>query len=698
MMSGEVTMATRDDMTISELLETSFLKCYNCKSVYKDPRLLPCLHTFCQKCIQSLLAPENQSKELWNSDNQSKSSNQSKPSNETTTLTCPLCRSLMTIPLDTKGLIIVPKNTFIRDLCEMYDYKREKERNCDYCKYDGKVTKATSLCLECHDNMCQNCTGAHHRTKVTRTHKVIPYAQVQKGLYDKDIREYQAQYCNKHDEEPLNIFCEKCELLICKECKVSNHDNHKWSPADKAVKKYETQLSNLLKGLQQQIPAVHKYVQFLLNYEKSVESSKDKLISNITKQADMLHEMIEQEKTNSIDAIKEASDKEISEIQERSSNLQTAANSLENNETYLQQLINHGSSDEILSLHQEITKRLTQLTHMQMDGITARLHIQFNLGSSSQRNLQTVFGKVAIDHVPLTHSDSGLASDGALQISSMLPNVKNSPELVIQFDAEGIDDGKEVWPTGIAITKRDEFVIVDRDNKKVKIFNKHGKLQLEITGQDDNKLQTPFDVTVLKSGDIAVTDHEAENVKLYKITGEHVLTITEGVKYPRGVATNSKGEIIILDCQLNQITIHDPKSGENRKTIEAKDTKGSKVLVDPYYIAVTPQDNIVVTDTASPNIKVFSPIGKYIGNYGDYGMRDDQVLQPYGICCDYYGYMMVADNQNHRIHLLLPDGKLSKFLVTKSDSLWHPMGLAITEQGYIVMTEALGKVKVYKYI
>ncbi|XP_060587719.1 E3 ubiquitin-protein ligase TRIM71-like [Ruditapes philippinarum] len=701
-MSG--TMTTDNNMlTVSELLETGFIKCTICKSVYEDPRLLPCLHTFCHKCIQKIIEIENQTRNL----NQSEAANGTDDDNEAKDLKktenrqkiiCPVCKSPMEVSIKDKKSNGFPSNTFMKDLSDMYDYKHEKERHCEYCKFDGKTTPASSLCLDCHDNMCQGCTGAHFRTKVTRCHKVIPYAHVQKGLYDSDIRDFQTPMCVQHTDEPMNIFCEKCELLICKECKVGNHDDHKWSKADKAVLKYEVQMINLLKGIQQQIPSIHKYMQFLTNYEKSIEGGREKLTNNIKKQAEILHDMIEEQKASCLEAVNKACDTERCEVQVRSSNLHTAVTSLENNEEYLRNLLKHGKPEELLTLHREITQRLTQLTHMQMDGINARLKTDFIPGSSTLRNIQTIFGKLSIDHVPLKHSESGLAADSALQISNMLPNVRNTPELIIEFNGEGMSDSKEVWPTGVAVTKDDNLVIVDRDNKKVKIYERNGKLKQEIQGKGENKLETPFDVTVLKSGDIAVSDHEAENVKLFKVTGEHILTITDGIKYPRGITTNSKGEVIILDCQLRQVTIHDPKSGHLLKTIECKDAKDIKVLVDPYYVGVTAQDNIIITDTASPNIKVFSPDGKYLANYGHYGMRNDEVLQPYGVCCDHYGYIFVADNQNHRVHLLLPDGKLSKFLLTKADSLWHPMGLALTENGYLVVTEALGKVKIYKYI
>lgn len=723
------------DLTLSEILETDFLKCLLCKAVYQQPRLLPCLHTFCQECIEKVIRIDNQSR---NERNQSPSSDQSEPSllnnmkaddksqlvsqsAETTmangeisaqnevisewnesvygrnlNFPCPICKAEIRLSKNNKTGF--PENTFLQDLCTMYDYKHGKTRHCDYCKFDGKVVTAGHLCLECHDNMCQNCTGAHHRTKLTRTHKVIPYAQVEKGLYDIDVREYQHQLCKTHPEEVLSMFCEKCEVLLCKECKVEAHDTHKWVDTDKALTKYETQMKNLLGGIQQQIPSIHKYIQFLTNYDTSIEKSREKVAENISKHAEMLHKLIDEQKQTYLENLNNETDKERCLVQVKASNLKNAAASLENNELYLRLLLQHGKPDEILSLHQDINHRLTQLSHMQMEGVNARLKSDFTNGSSTTKNIQIIFGKLAVSHEPFTHSDSGLASHNALQISNILPNVKNSPELTLTFEATGNTNTKEVWPTGLAMTLNNDFVIVDRDNKVVKIFNKTGTLKQEISGKGDNALLVPFDVAVLKSGDIAVTDHEAESVQIFTVNGEHVLTIKEGIKYPRGITVNADGQIIVLDCQLRHLTIYDPKTGKLIKTIEGTDTRGSKVLVDPYYVAVTPQGNMVVTDTAAPHIKFFSQSGEYLANYGNYGVKKDQILQPYGICCDNYGYLFVSDNQNHRIHVLLPDGKFCQFLLTKRDTLWHPMGVAMTPKGHLALTEALGKVKVYNYL
>ena len=614
-------------------------------------------------------------------------------------ITCPVCQSAVVVDGSIEKAFKI--DPFLQNICQLYDFKHSEERNCDYCRYAGSMVAAVSLCLECHDDMCDGCTDAHRKTKMTRDHKVVPFEQIRNGLYDSNVREYQNVGCQEHDKSPMISFCEVREKLTCKHCDMESNSNNKLSSFEAALPKYQQQMESLRISIANRVPNIEQYVEFLSEYSGSIEETKQQTLSNMENQANTLHTVIDEAKNNMQREINQKCNEEQKMLQSKIANLQIAAKSLKNNSCYLTQLINHGKADEVLALHREITLRLTQLMRMQLDGIEGKLQIAFTPGNSSQQNVDVLFGKMVLDTVPVGKSESNmLVGNGTsgLRITSVLPNVRSKLELVHSFDAEGEKDDKDVWPTGIAITKTNDVIIVDRDNKKVKIYGENGRKKTEFCGKSENKLGTPFDVASLLNGNIAVTDYENEDVKVFTRIGDHVFTIKGFFKHPRGITVNSNGEIIVVDCRLQQISIHDPKNGNLIRKIEGKNDKGSRILVDPYYVTATYDDNIIVTDTAAPNIKVFSAEGKYLAEYGDYGTKEDQILQPYGVCVDDYGYIFVADTNNHRVHLLMPDGRFSKFLLTKADSLWHPMGVAVTRKGYFVVTEALGKVRLYKYI
>ncbi|XP_069108651.1 tripartite motif-containing protein 2-like [Argopecten irradians] len=719
--------------TLAELLETDFLKCPGCSEQFTTPLLLPCLHSLCVDCVQNLSQPTKQESTSKDSP-QTKDSNSNgkipngilKKSNPATKLTtpqnnstdgkscdsnvsngvdhdtesedktpagqvfqCPICGSSI------RGQTF-PVNNFLKHLVELHTYKHGPTPKCDYCAFTGKSSTATSLCLDCRDHICDSCSDAHRRTKLTRGHQVAPYQQIKMGMYDHDIRGHQSPSCAHHPQESVTLFCDKCEEVVCSQCMTSGHKGHSTCSVEAAVPRYKLSMQGLMRGLVRQIPSISKYCAFLTNISENVEVAKLKLFSDLENQANTLHTMIDEHKNQTKQRVTEECTKEKQMLEEKISGLERAQHSLGDNANYLECLLAHGQGEELLSLHHLVTHRLTQLTHLELDGINTKLRVNFNPTCPTKAAVSAMFGNLSLGHVPLGNDDSVSMATMSLS-TTLLPPVRNTPQSTLTFSTKCGEDTKDVWPTGVAITKDKGFVIADRDNKNIKVFSSDGQKKLVFCGEGEGKIGTPFDLTVLPNSNIAVTDRESEDVKVFTQSGNFVYSIKGHFRNPRGITTNKQGQIIVVDCQKLQLTVHDPKDGSLVTTIAGRNKDGTNALVDPFYVSVNSVGNILVTDTAAPNIKVFSPKGSYLSRSGTYGTRDNQTLQPYGVCCDQYGHLFVADNNNDRVLLLKPDGQFNRPLLTQADGLWHPMALTTTNDT-LVVTEALGEVKVFRYV
>ena len=128
-------------------------ECPICTEVYKDPRSLPCGHTYCLMCIDG-----------WRKDKQ--------PGDK---VSCPLCRKEFIVP--SNGVSDLPKNFFVADFLEMKELTsvESKTSGCEACSGDEatEVKVATVNCVECQQKLCQNCEDEHKKFKVTRRHQTV---------------------------------------------------------------------------------------------------------------------------------------------------------------------------------------------------------------------------------------------------------------------------------------------------------------------------------------------------------------------------------------------------------------------------------------------------------------------------------------------------------------------------------------------
>ena len=126
------------------------LTCAICLDIYTNPKTLPCLHSFCQQCLEGLSLNIQENKHY---------------------ISCPTCRHRTHLPelLGAAGYLSAFR---INNLIDVYNLMTKasghQEVTCDNCT----TTNATGYCKECAKFLCQECINVHKKFVAIADHHI----------------------------------------------------------------------------------------------------------------------------------------------------------------------------------------------------------------------------------------------------------------------------------------------------------------------------------------------------------------------------------------------------------------------------------------------------------------------------------------------------------------------------------------------
>ena len=147
-------------------------------------------------------------------------------------------------------------------------------------------------------------------------------------------------------------------------------------------------------------------------------------------------------------------------------------------------------------------------------------------------------------------------------------------------------------------------------------------------------------------------------------------------------------------------TINDtPNYNPTGKTAVFNRVIGEEELSEPTGVVIGPNGNIYVTDSNHNQVKIYSPSGTLLSQFGERGTGDGQLKYPWGVAVDTQGYIYVVDYNNNRVQKFNPDGTYnSQFGTegTENGQFDHPQGIALDGSGQIYVTDT-GNHRVQKF-
>ena len=216
------------------------LTCIICLDRLKEPKLLPCFHTYCKTCLEGILRRSKQQQ-----------------------IICPQCRSSHLLP--TGGVDGFPNDQVLENALDFHSFKESQEKEstlpCSMCTEDDP---ATVHCSTCGKFLCDFCAKAHKRQVSFRDHKIVTLAQLSSDVVKSLER---PRYCTRHPEEILKLYCNTCKTLICRDCSIVGHRDHKYSFVKDVRPDIQRQLREAVKAVTMKQQEFEAHLSFIKEAE-----------------------------------------------------------------------------------------------------------------------------------------------------------------------------------------------------------------------------------------------------------------------------------------------------------------------------------------------------------------------------------------------------------------------------------------------
>ena len=98
-----------------------------------------------------------------------------------------------------------------------------KDLICDTCRSGGQMINASTLCVDCMECLCKDCTEKHEQNEALMTHKFFNKVNLASSVTQNLVHELKSiVYCSVH-EVPFDHICEDHKKLICRACIKKSH-------------------------------------------------------------------------------------------------------------------------------------------------------------------------------------------------------------------------------------------------------------------------------------------------------------------------------------------------------------------------------------------------------------------------------------------------------------------------------------------
>ena len=670
-----------EEKSLEEL--ESEITCPICQEHYTEPKVLPCLHYYCKKCIFKLALRIQSGKSFH----------------------CPECRCEATLP---EGGVDNLKTAFFANrlkskITTLQRAHGKVEVKCELCTASSN---AEAFCRQCSCFICSECVQLHSKLRSFLGHKITSLEDLKHGQAKPVVvKEPPTSKCEVH-EESFIIYCYDCSCLICQHCTLKDHKDHNYEFTKKAASGVKAMLLEEIPPLKDLKYELVKAEQNIHDTAVIIEAQKQASIKNLHTSFKELHNILERREQELVEDVTTIAQEKLQKLSQQEKTLSLASAELQSVVDYTERCVSLSTDNELVSMDTEIRKTIQQkIQEHSKSGRSlepveeADMTVEVTCAEALQQLCQTQANiTTAVDPakciVDLTapaevgkpyvgtlttrlsngkpnnrkckvtchikslyngvNTDCVIDKDGPGRYSiQYTPTVRGCHELTGLINGHHVDGSP--FPVYVSINPT-------QLGKPVKIWT-------EITGPLGINANSKGEILVaLSSGTINIVKYDAEGKRVN-------LVEKSGLVKPRCIACDDEDNIYCIDENSNKIFIVDGNGDFHLH--EVKLEKNGRAA-----LAITNQKLFMAEFGLFNIIKVYNKQLQHVATIKHSNMSITD------ISVDIHQSLYVSDYKNSCVHVFTKDGVHLRSIGHDKENLKRPWGLCVHGQ-YVYVTEVI---------
>ncbi|XP_070521776.1 B-box type zinc finger protein ncl-1 isoform X2 [Cardiocondyla obscurior] len=684
--------------------ETSNEGCALCLSKLCSPRVLSCLHVFCEACLDKLLMDE------------------AGDSKVDSVLRCPVCQQETSV--SSKGASSLVCDYVLTNILDMSAIENMAVL-CTSCK---AKESAVARCSDCANFLCPNCNTAHQFMRCFEHHKVIAFEDLKQS--NEAIPIHKPIFCENHPTENMKFYCHTCQEPICNECLLVEHKapEHQYERLTDAEPRQKEEIINLMTESKAKIAECDQVTVQLENALSELQVQHDQAKDLIMETFQSYKAILEKCKDNALVELEKLHSNRELEIMDVFHSVEKTAEKIEDACRFTSRLLEHGDAVEILALRRIVgTQFMNLIKNTPKPNVTFSIEFQTDY-DQFEKTVKDVFGKFHTESTlevkahpePITTVSSVSNNQQIVHTTSIgcPSSISRSSPISLPTSTHSSFEGEPSYiipptsspqnippppppvplPPGTVpihgLTSIQEYNLQQLASlaEKVEMVGDTG-----VVGPSSNPSPTPsFTLADLFAGDLSSTSHAINNLQALAKLGN-----TLGNQDLGNTTINGSGGLV-LGRGPSPAIVDTPNLGPLAANsllnggFQSLSSSTSPILSQDDLIGDSMHNMPVVVGNTVANHVTGSGTGNYPAHqrtqntkltpmhirskFGQLGPSKGQFNSPHGFCLGTDEDIIVADTNNHRIQIFDKTGTFKfQFGVPGKEEgqLWYPRKVAV---------------------